>query len=355
MWTLENKTPFAAERAWVRDRNGAEVWLIAIRATFDLSLKGLITLAKEQKPVVLAPQYEDDNSTELKYESDFMPVKRATDVVLRGTAYAPKGQVHKQWSVNLKIGSIDKSLLISGDRYWQSGLLGLKISDPKPIAELPLRYHYAFGGQDPLSPPESLDYYVYNPIGRGYANSKATLVEQPLPNIETPSDPIQQWKQHPLPAGFEVIPGHWQTRLKYAGTYDAHWESHRQPLLPEDFDERFYQCVPEDQQVPGFLKGGEAVQLTHLTPKEQVYFHLPKASFHLSTQFSDGYKATHRTQLHTVIIEPDQQRLTMVWQSHLACHRRVNQLESTRITLKKRLFTDRKPQSVWAGPNQDAA
>ena len=27
MWKVDNRTPFAAEHGWVRDRNGAEGWL----------------------------------------------------------------------------------------------------------------------------------------------------------------------------------------------------------------------------------------------------------------------------------------------------------------------------------------
>ena len=32
MWQVDNRTPFAAERGWVRDRNGAEIWLVAVKA-----------------------------------------------------------------------------------------------------------------------------------------------------------------------------------------------------------------------------------------------------------------------------------------------------------------------------------
>ena len=36
MWQIDNRTPFAAERGWVRDRDGAEVWLVAVKCTFDI-------------------------------------------------------------------------------------------------------------------------------------------------------------------------------------------------------------------------------------------------------------------------------------------------------------------------------
>ena len=35
----------------------------------------------------------------------------------------------------------------------------------------------------------------------------------------------------------------------------------RQPLLPDDFDDRYFQFAPADQQAPAFLRGGEPVVL----------------------------------------------------------------------------------------------
>lgn len=51
-----------------------------------------------------------------------------------------------------------------------------------------------------------------------------------------------------------------------AGTYDEAWRANRHPLLPEDFDSRFWQCAPEDQIARPFLRGDEAYTLTHLHP-----------------------------------------------------------------------------------------
>ena len=34
MWQVDNRTPFAAERGWVRGRDGTEIWLVAVKATF---------------------------------------------------------------------------------------------------------------------------------------------------------------------------------------------------------------------------------------------------------------------------------------------------------------------------------
>lgn len=346
MWALENLTPFFAERSWVRDKNGAEIWVVAIKASFDFTATGQVILAKQQQPITMAAEYTDETNTVLCYDTDLPECKIATDVLVNGVAYAPDGHPAKQWMVNLRVGPINKSLLISGDRVWQKGLLTPVLSEPKPIISLPLGYQYAFGGSDP-----SGSKYTHNPIGRGYAQETSAFIDLPAPNIEYLSSPICHWQDQPLPAGFSAIPGHRQPRAGFAGTYDQAWEQQRHPLLPEDFDPRFFQCAPLDQQVPGFLKGGEQVELTHLTPIRKISLYLPKASFHLVTRFSDGHKQVHRAHLHTVIIEPDEHRVIMVWHSHLRCHHRVNLLKSTRIRLKKRilLHPDDTANQVWTG------
>ena len=40
MWQVDNRTPFAVERGWVRDQRGAEVWLIGVKCTFDIKPDG---------------------------------------------------------------------------------------------------------------------------------------------------------------------------------------------------------------------------------------------------------------------------------------------------------------------------
>ena len=52
MWQIDNQTPFAAERGWVRDRTGAEVWLVAVKCTFDIDRDGSTAISAEQPPVL---------------------------------------------------------------------------------------------------------------------------------------------------------------------------------------------------------------------------------------------------------------------------------------------------------------
>lgn len=120
------------------------------------------------------------------------------------------------------------------------------------------------------------------------------------------------------PAGFGPLAPHWQPRVAFAGTYDEAWRNDRQPLLPADFDDRFYQCAPQDQQTPSFLRGGEPVVLYHLTPGGELRFSLPKLFLGFVTQFSDRSREVHQDRrLHTVIIDTDGPRVSLVWHTAL--------------------------------------
>jgi hypothetical protein len=121
----------------------------------------------------------------------------------------------------------------------------------------------------------------------------------------------------------------------YAGTYDERWLQTRQPLLPDDFDDRHFQCAPVDQQAPSFLRGGEPVVCHHLTPDGELRFALPKVFLGFQTRFYDGSREFHQDRrLHTVILEPDYPRVSLVWHSALPCHFKVHKLDRTIVTLK---------------------
>lgn len=112
----------------------------------------------------------------------------------------------------------------------------------------------------------------------------------------------------------------------------------RQPLLPEDFDERFFQCAPADQQAPQFLRGGEPVVILNLSSGGELKFFLPKLNFGFETRFYDGSREIHKTRnLHTIILEPDFPRVSIVWHSALPCHFKMHKLEQTTISLKATL------------------
>jgi hypothetical protein len=200
---------------------------------------------------------------------------------------------------------------------------------------MPIVYERAYGGGDRKSETPERDWEWRNPVGTGFAVAKGNIEGVPLPNIEEPAHLIRSWNDRPAPAGFGVIAGHWQPRVSLAGTYDDRWMENRQPLLPEDYQDCYHQCAPQDQQSPDFLRGGEPVALSGLTPLSTLEFCLPRIFPRLETRFYAGEPEVHQPpKLHTVIIEPDFPRVSLVWHSALPCHFRVQKLERTLVILK---------------------
>ena len=335
MWQVDNRTPFAAERGWVRDRNGAEVWLVAVKCTFDIQPDGSTVVSDDQPPVLRVPEYNGEpGKSSLRVEADLNLTKTTTDVIVVGHAYAPHGRPVAQMDVGLRVGPLQKVLRVSGDRTW--GVVGT--SSPQKFLKMPLVYERAFGGVDHKSEQPERDWEWRNPVGTGFAVSRGNLRGVAVPNFEYPSELVASWNDRPRPAGFGPIGPHWQPRAGFAGTYDEAWTKERQPLLPADFDDRFFQCAPLDQQSPSFLRGGEPVVLYRLTPEGELRFALPKIFLGFETRFSDGSRETHKERrLHTIIIEGDVPRVSLVWHTALPCHFKVQKLERTIVTLKTEL------------------
>jgi hypothetical protein len=326
MWGLTNRTPFAAQRCDIHDRSGAKTWLVVVRGTFRILPDGATEVAPEQEPVRLTPVYfGEPGRSSLQYEADMVPTKPTTDVLLHGHAYAPGGKPAPEVTVALAVGPVRKALRAVGDRTWKASFFGPRLSEPEPFVKMPLVYERAYGGQS----GEPSQREPRNPVGRGFTVTKKDLLDRPAPNVEYPGDPER-------PAGFGPLARDWSPRRERAGTYDAAWQEQRRPLLPEDFDDRFFQAAPDDQQAPKYLSGGEEVELVNLTPGGRLRFRMPRVALGFTTRFGRR-RENHRANLHTVILEPDRMRLQLVWHTALPCHFTLYQLTDTTVYLKRRL------------------
>lgn len=331
MWAVDNQTPFKADRAFARDAEGAEVWIVAVRATFEIQPDGTLKTADEQQDVCLAPKHFGELAkSSLRYDMDLVRTKPGTDVILNAVAHAPGGEPAASVDVGLRLGPIIKTLRVVGNRVWERSPLGLAPSEPQPFVTLPIRYERALGG--PLGPETEAPRDPLNPVGVG----RVGVSGQPVPNCELPNEPIRSPKAKFLPAGFGPIPFDWQQRTKLAGTYDEVWQNERQPLVPKDFQDAYFRCAPADQQVNGFLQGGEEVVLHNLTPEGTLRFILPRVVLGFRTRINGG-TTHHRGQLHSVIIEPDDRRVIMVWQTSLPCHHTLYTLNDTVVFEKTRV------------------
>ncbi len=329
MWALDNDTPYAAERSWTRDKDGAHVWIVAVKATFDIAPNGALRLADEQIPPVLEPVHHGDPATtSLKYDSDLLAVKPSTDVVLNAQAHAPGGKPAPQVDVLFRMQHVSKHLVVYGFRSYFQGVLGLTTTSPHPFTSLPIRYEDAFGGADLADPdPARQKMDRRNPVGKGVAARSASLVHTPAHRIE--------YAGGSGPAGYGPIASSWSPRAEMAGTYDAAWEKKKKPLLPDDYDPRYALSAPLDQRPEQWLRGGELVELLHMTPEGALRFELPRLYFTYATWFGSR-REEHRGHLVTAIIEPDERRLMTVYQTSLTVGRKdVPYLDRTVIGEKE--------------------
>jgi hypothetical protein len=333
MWALNNRTAYAAERNWIRDKEGAHHWLVAVKATFAIGPAGKLTLADEQPPPLLAPEYRGDPAkTSLRLDSDLLAAKPGTEVLLDGCAHAPRGRPAPTVTVSMRVGDlVERNLIVHGTRVYYRGAMGLATTRPLPFVTQPIHYEWAFGGAD-LSHVDKRRWAMdaRNPVGKGFALDVRRLENLPAHTVEYPSGNPSKVG----PAGFGPIASFWSPRLERAGTYDERWERSKKPLLPDDYDARFAVSAPDDQWLAKPLRGGETVTLVNLTRDGATRFDLPKIFLAFQSRF--GRRAQeHRASLATVFIDTDAMRLSLVWQTVLpVAPRDIDYLDQTIIREK---------------------
>jgi hypothetical protein len=174
-----------------------------------------------------------------------------------------------------------------------------------------------------------------NPIGMGFTEPwylKATgLKKIPAPQIDCALDPVLEIGRSYRPRGFGTIARSWQPRLGLAGTYDDNWLRERWPGLPDDFDFAYWNCAHPDLRVP-YLRGDEIIELTNLTPGGKLTFQLPGSTPFVLVRYEKGEIAPAPANLDTLVIEPDNMRVSIVWRTTVPAAPEIRVLESRLIT-----------------------
>jgi hypothetical protein len=324
---INNRTPFAIKSLIMPDGEGQEVVLVIISATFAVAATGEVLLAEEQRPVALADTYRGvpGRSSTLR-EADTALEKPGVDVIVVATAYAPNGRPAERVHVGFAVGDVRKEVVVIGDRVWQLGRLGRTASSPRPFTAMPIVYERSFGGS--ISDAEGVLRRVEprNPLGVGFhgARSADSAVETELPNVENPRALIARQSDQPEPAGMGAIGRGWVPRSRFAGTYSAQWLQSRWPFLPSDFDARYYQSAPLDQQ-SRTIAGGETMRTLNLTPEGLWTFRLPRLDVPLR-HFYDDRVVESPLRIDTIQLEPDARTVVMIGRAAVRTVRNVGRL-----------------------------
>lgn len=332
-----NTTGMVAGLTVATDKSGVDHCVAVVKGTFVVGADGQTTLADVQAPLVTADEhYGAPDKTSIRYESEFALAKPCTDVTFVGAAVAPHGRAVKELIVVLDLPTGRKQLRVVGDRRWERGLAGLRLSEPAPFRTIPLVYERAFGGSD-HSHRDAKHHgtELRNPLGVGFHRNPdtAVIVGSPLPNIEDPHAPITSPRSLPPPVGCGVVGRSWQPRIKQAGTYDADWLKDRAPFLPADFDDHYFLSAPVDQQLP-HLRGGEVLKCLHMSPEGPFMVTVPRVDVPVSFRFHDRDVLIVPV-LDTVIVEPGHRRIMVVWRASTRL-RKLNALREVHVGPRKR-------------------
>ncbi len=307
---LDNRTAFAAGTIPLDGPEERPLLVVVVKATFDLAAAPDVRPAAEMLPLDYADDLvETERGPLTRAEADVAPPRPCTDVLVTGRACAPRGKRVPSLDARVRVGAVDKTVRVFGERTWRGRAFGgdLAPSEPVPFAEAAIDWTQAFGG---AQCPE-------NPLGVGFfveKTKKKEVEDTPLPAVEDPARLIRRWTDHPQPAGFGCLGRGWPPRLARLGTYDVRWQRERAPAPPLDFSFRSYNAAPDDQQVEGHLRGDEPVEITNLTRDGRLAFRLPGVRPAVTVMRSNSPRIIPLAMdLETVALRLDEQRLVLVW------------------------------------------
>jgi len=353
---------------------GEPILSVVVKRTYRVGPKGALDPDTEQIPLCAA-EIDPQRQNLLVRDADVYPLKPLTDIVVAGHAYAPGKR--GSFTAELRAGAVHKSLLVTGERRVTLSGGRAVFSDPAPADKVPLSCDQAYGGRDAfaekrhgvpwsaLQPylPENMDVrahspYLYsrNPSGRGYVIEPVSdsVEDLLLPSLEDPTDPLTPdrlfvgsplaWPDMPLPWYLG-----WQShaafpRIGYTGAIRPFQRPSREGgqfpevtrgLAPagfpkigparEVFDDRFWNGAslglatgplgPEIDKV--------AFSLVSLHPTLREWgFSLPKSTPRIQVDGRKGALLDTTPVIATILIEPDHDRVSVVWRGTAPAKRR---------------------------------
>src|SRR5512143_687850 len=134
---VENVTPFAYEPVFVADEDGRPLLVALVKATLDIGAAGLALAERQEPPAFAGVPCGDPATSSWKYEPEGGLAKPATDVVLVGSAVAPRRGT-TELLVALQVGTLRKGVRVVGDRVFFKSVGSVAMTKPVPFEAIPL-------------------------------------------------------------------------------------------------------------------------------------------------------------------------------------------------------------------------
>lgn len=271
---VKNNTPFEFIGLPNYDKDGREVFTNIVKATYSLATNNSLKIAEEQVPVTMADEFwGDPGASPVKYESELAVYKPSTDLILLGYACNYIGKKIKSIDVSFGAGPVKNTATVKSE---------------EALEQIPL-------------------YFMDN-----FLEKKGWFESSVNGN------------------GFGFYPKQYKPRVQYAGTYDDRWRKERFPFLPEDFDYRFFQAAYPQLITKSYLKGNEIIFAENVSVYGSILFNLPGISISVETIFEQK-SIKEKVNLDTVILEPSNKRLILVWRQMIPCHNMIKDIRGFEI------------------------
>ncbi len=367
------------------DEANKNVLAIIAKRSYRIDPRGICIPDIETVPIIEDLVFYSDTEDEeeqLEHDIDLYPVKPYTDVVIKGFAQTI-GQ-SREFPVEFQIGHQVNSFLAIGNRNAFMGSNGkVTFSKPELIDRIPLRYKYAYGGRDKVSEANSAKYsqevtkaipddinwkmgseYAYprNLVGKGYLvhKTKDGIEQLELPNFEDLKERLnpetiasgnpKAWTRMPIPRCTDwVDPWFFPRRMYYgisplrANPTNNITEISRGWANPnimnnirpkKKFSFRCMNGASLGLQFP-FLKGNEECRLINIYPNRPDFrFRLPADIPELWVDGRNGKLKETTSVLQTIIIEPEEDRLSVVWRGNAPAKREYLETELKEMPFK---------------------
>jgi len=324
---LVNKTPLAADLA-VGSPPGQERRIGAILAKATYRLEGPRSLTLEtQEPM---PLLREDEETDLglRPRDDLVRDDGAFEVILLGAAYVPEESPAPATTVTMRLGSVERQLLVVGDRRWEnSSFGGTAMSEPEPFARMPMTWEKAFGGSAEVLIDDGSAVEVahsQNREGKGFdavaaaeglgealdaPNGYPTInYERELPNLEDPDARIASPEDQRRPTCWATVPMDSGLHgMRVLENMDGE-EMTREQLIQQD--SLLYRAHPD--WVIERPPVGATLSLTNATPDGHIEVDLPELRV-IFDYINRGKTATRELMPQMLVLYPEEQILTLTY------------------------------------------
>ncbi len=336
---------------------------VLAKRTYYFDSNGKCTKSASDDFFDLDTKYYHPKGELMMADHELYPYKPYTDVIVKGNVQGINGL--GQMNASVEVGEHKKfEISVFGKRLAYKDTTGkILFTKPEAIDIIPLRYDMAYGGFDSVAekklspvpkeyvkafPDVDWDYssiyrYPRNPCGKGYIveNNNEAFENFELPNLEdpfirlTPDNLIvrlpENWINQPVPIATDWVNMAWFPRIAYWGILPlfvrsavknelteiqrkwADTDVLSEKPMEEKLNMRLANGAPPGLQYP-YLAGNESIRLVNIHPQKRIFLlELPNDIPRIWVDGRNGKLKEANPVIHTVIIETEGNKLTIIW------------------------------------------